>query len=57
MHKHIFRITGPEDSTTLGLRTPEPRRIAPAVVFDGVSFAFDEQVVLRDVSFACRSEA
>lgn len=26
--------------------------ISPAVVFDGVSFAFDEHVVLRDVSFS-----
>ena len=30
----------------------EPSRSSPAVVFDGVSFAFDEHVVLRDVSFS-----
>ena len=30
---------------------PQP----PAVVFDGVSFAFDEHVVLRDVSFVVPS--
>jgi phospholipid/cholesterol/gamma-HCH transport system ATP-binding protein len=29
-----------------------PSRVVPAVVFDRVSFAFDEHVVLRDVSFS-----
>jgi phospholipid/cholesterol/gamma-HCH transport system ATP-binding protein len=30
---------------------PTPRTDAPAVVFDKVSFAFDDQVILRDISF------
>ena len=33
-----------------GVLSPEDA-VAPAVVFDRVSFAFDEHVVLRDVSF------
>jgi phospholipid/cholesterol/gamma-HCH transport system ATP-binding protein len=51
MHQHISTIARREDATTLGLRTLEPHRIARAVEFDGVSFAFDDQVVLRNVSF------
>ena len=34
-----------------GVLPPEDA-VAPAVVFDQVSFAFDEHVVLRDVSFS-----
>jgi phospholipid/cholesterol/gamma-HCH transport system ATP-binding protein len=34
----------------VGKPAPEEQRV-PAVVFEGVSFAFDEHVVLRDVSF------
>jgi phospholipid/cholesterol/gamma-HCH transport system ATP-binding protein len=38
---------------TAGRDTPTPRAAAgsPSVVFDAVSFAFDDHVVLRDVSF------
>ena len=32
-------------------RPAEPARASPAVVFDHVSFAFDEHVVLQDISF------
>jgi phospholipid/cholesterol/gamma-HCH transport system ATP-binding protein len=35
----------------MGRQAPEPPVTAPAVVFDKVSFAFDDHVVLRDVSF------
>ncbi|HEX7085315.1 MAG TPA: ATP-binding cassette domain-containing protein [Vicinamibacterales bacterium] len=34
-----------------GARRPEPDGRRPAVVFDRVSFAFDDNVVLRDLSF------
>ncbi len=34
-----------------GSPTSEEGAVAPAVVFDKVSFAFDEHVVLRDISF------
>jgi phospholipid/cholesterol/gamma-HCH transport system ATP-binding protein len=40
-----------DTSTTGGAREPE----VPAVLFDKVALAFDNQVVLRDVSFAVRS--
>jgi phospholipid/cholesterol/gamma-HCH transport system ATP-binding protein len=36
--------------TAAGVLSPEAP-VAPAVVFDRVSFAFDEHVVLRDISF------
>ncbi len=42
----IARLTG----AGTGVLPPEDA-VAPAVVFDRVSFAFDEHVVLRDVSF------
>jgi phospholipid/cholesterol/gamma-HCH transport system ATP-binding protein len=38
-------MTEPVDDAVTG------KRLAPSVTFDHVSFAFDEQVVLRDVSF------
>ena len=37
-------------SAGTGVLSPE-EAVAPAVVFDKVSFAFDDHVVLRDVSF------
>jgi phospholipid/cholesterol/gamma-HCH transport system ATP-binding protein len=41
-----------DDTTaTIGLRASEQEEVPSAVVFDTVSFAFDEHVVLRDISF------
>jgi phospholipid/cholesterol/gamma-HCH transport system ATP-binding protein len=41
-----------EETAPAGVLLSENDRIAPAVVFDNVSFAFDDHVVLRDISFA-----
>jgi len=38
-------------TSSVGLPIAETDAVAPAVVFDRVSFAFDDHVVLRDVSF------
>jgi phospholipid/cholesterol/gamma-HCH transport system ATP-binding protein len=40
------------DLTTAGRTISDEGGVVPAVVFDKVSFAFDDNVVLRDVSFA-----
>jgi len=44
-------------TSTFPVTTPAPRREsdAPVVVFDRVSLAFDEKVILKDVSFTLRS--
>jgi phospholipid/cholesterol/gamma-HCH transport system ATP-binding protein len=44
-----------ERATPIGQWTSAPGLTAPAVVFDHVSFAFDDNVVLRDVSFTLPS--
>jgi phospholipid/cholesterol/gamma-HCH transport system ATP-binding protein len=40
-----------EDSASVATHASEQKAAPPAVIFDHVSFAFDEHVVLRDVSF------
>ena len=40
-----------ESPVTVAGPVPKTRVMAPAIVFDNVSFAFDEQVVLRGISF------
>ena len=48
----MARAVSVEAATTVAvLPGPTPAEACPAVVFDKVSFAFDEHVVLRDVSF------
>jgi phospholipid/cholesterol/gamma-HCH transport system ATP-binding protein len=44
---HVEHMT-----SSVGLPVAEKHAVAPAVVFDRVSFAFDDHVVLRDVSFS-----
>src|SRR5688572_7779393 len=39
-------------ASAAGMSTPEGTRVPSAVIFDKVSFAFDDHVVLRDVSFS-----
>lgn len=42
-----------EDGTApIGLSASDEKAVSPAVVFDNVSFAFDQHVVLRDISFS-----
>jgi phospholipid/cholesterol/gamma-HCH transport system ATP-binding protein len=41
-----------EQTAPAGVLLSENDGVAPAVVFDNVSFAFDDHVVLRDISFA-----
>jgi phospholipid/cholesterol/gamma-HCH transport system ATP-binding protein len=45
----------PVPSVLLDAETPSPQRAAPAVVFDHVSFGFDDHVVLQDITFAVPS--
>jgi phospholipid/cholesterol/gamma-HCH transport system ATP-binding protein len=40
-----------DKTAPIGAQTSPPQATAPAVVFDKVSFAFDDHVVLRDISF------
>ena len=40
-----------ESPVTVAGPVPKTRVMAPAIVFDNVSLAFDEQVVLRGISF------
>jgi phospholipid/cholesterol/gamma-HCH transport system ATP-binding protein len=47
MHNVMERRAGP-----VGARMQAEHAVSSAVVFDNVSFAFDEHVVLRDVSFS-----
>jgi phospholipid/cholesterol/gamma-HCH transport system ATP-binding protein len=47
MHNAMEREAGP-----VGARMQAENAVSSAVVFDNVSFAFDEHVVLRDVSFS-----
>jgi phospholipid/cholesterol/gamma-HCH transport system ATP-binding protein len=55
-HAEVSHVMGPALSDRPQVRAPaaptgEPR-VQPAVVFDHVSFAFDDHVVLRDISFS-----